>query len=59
VAQGNPGDQVTARVKADGIDLVVLGRTPTDALSRWMLGSTSEAVLSHAQASVMIVPVER
>jgi nucleotide-binding universal stress UspA family protein len=24
-----------------------------------MLGSTSEAVLSHAQASVMIVPVER
>jgi len=28
-------------------------------LSRWMLGSTSEAVLSHAHASVMIVPVER
>lgn len=59
VAQGNPGDQIIARVKADEIDLVVLGRTPTDALSRWMLGSTSEAVLSHAHASVMIVPVER
>lgn len=59
VAQGNPGDQIIARVKADGTDLVVLGRTPSDALTRWMLGSTSEAVLSHAHASVMIVPVER
>jgi len=59
VAQGNPGDQILAKVKAEGIDLVVLGRTPTDALSRWMLGSTSEAVLSHAHASVLIVPVER
>lgn len=59
VAQGNPGDRIVERVKADGIDLVVLGRTPTDPLSRWLLGSTSEAVLSQSPASVLIVPVEK
>lgn len=59
VAQGNPGDRIVEQVKADGIDLVVLGRTPTDSLSRWLLGSTSEAVLSQSPASVMIVPVEK
>jgi nucleotide-binding universal stress UspA family protein len=46
-------------VKADGTDLVIVGRTPTDALSRWLLGSTSEAVLAHAAASVLLVPVEK
>jgi len=59
VAQGNPGEQINARTKADGIDLVVVGRTPSDALTRWMLGSTSEAVLTHSPASVLLVPVEK
>lgn len=59
IAEGNPGEQILERVKADGIDLVILGRTPTDALTRWLLGSTSEAVLTHAAASVLIVPVEK
>ena len=59
VAEGNPGERILERVKADGIDLVLLGRTPTDALSRWLLGSTSEAVLTHAPCSVLIVPVEK
>jgi nucleotide-binding universal stress UspA family protein len=59
VAQGNPGEKILDRVKADGTDLVIVGRTPTDALSRWLLGSTSEAVLGHAAASVLLVPVEK
>lgn len=59
VLEGNPGDRILERAKAEGIDLVVLGRTPTDALSRWLIGSTSEAVLTHAHASVLIVPVEK
>lgn len=59
VAQGNPGERILEQAQADGTDLVVVGRTPTDALSRWLLGSTSEAVLTHAQASVLIVPVEK
>jgi len=59
VAEGNPGEQILRRAQADDSDLIVLGRTPTDALSRWLLGSTSEAVLTHAQAGVLVVPVER
>ena len=59
VAQGNPGEKILEQVKADGTDLVVVGRTPADALSRWLLGSTSEAVLAHAAASVLLVPVEK
>lgn len=59
VAQGNPGEKILERAKTDGIDLVVLGRTPADALSRWLLGSTSEAVLTQSAASVLIVPVQK
>jgi len=59
VSQGNPGEKILDQVKADGTDLVIVGRTPTDALSRWLLGSTSEAVLAHAAAGVLLVPVEK
>lgn len=59
VAEGNPGDRILDQAKKDGTDLIVTGRTPTDAFSRWLLGSTSEAVLTHAQASVLVVPVEK
>jgi nucleotide-binding universal stress UspA family protein len=59
VAQGNPGDSIIATAKDRAIDLIVLGRTPSDPLSRWLIGSTSEAVLGRATASVLIVPVEK
>ena len=47
------------RSHKDGTDLIITGRTPTDAVTRWLLGSTSEAVLTHAHASVLVVPVEK
>jgi nucleotide-binding universal stress UspA family protein len=56
---GNPGEQILARSKQDGVDLIVVGRTPSDTLTRWLLGSTSEAVLTNAAASVLIIPVEK
>ena len=59
VAEGNPAERILERARADAIDLIVLGRTPTDAFSRWLLGSTSEAVLSQAAASVLLVPVSK
>ncbi len=59
VAEGNPGERILERAAADHADLLVVGRTPTDALSRWLLGSTSEAVLTRATASVLVVPVEK
>lgn len=59
VVQGNPGDKIVAHVRQEGTDLVVLGRTPSDSFTRWLLGSTSEAVLGQSAASALIVPVER
>jgi len=59
VAQGNPGDRIRAHVREQGHNLVVLGRTPTDAVTRWLLGSTSEAVLTGVPVSILLVPVEK
>ena len=59
VVEGNPAERIIAAAKADEDDLIVIGRTPTDPLSRWLLGSTSEAVLVHSHASVLLVPVEK
>ena len=59
IVEGNPGEQILARSKQDGIDLIVIGRTPSDTLTRWLLGSTSEAVLTNAVSSVLIIPVEK
>jgi nucleotide-binding universal stress UspA family protein len=59
VLEGNPGDRIIATAKSDHDDLIVIGRTPTDALTHWLLGSTSEAVLMHAHANVLLVPVSR
>jgi nucleotide-binding universal stress UspA family protein len=59
VSEGNPAEKILERSAAEGMDLIVVGRTPTDSLSRWLLGSTSEAVLTQSRASVLIVPVEK
>jgi nucleotide-binding universal stress UspA family protein len=59
IVEGNPGEQILTRSKQDGSDLIVIGRTPSDILTRWLLGSTSEAVLTNATASVLIIPVEK
>ena len=59
IVEGNPGDRILEQAKKDRTELITIGRTPNDKLSRWLLGSTSEAVLSHASASVLVVPVEK
>ncbi len=57
VAEGNPGEKIIAAAQDQEIDLVVMGRAPNNPLTRWLIGSTSEAVLSHAHCSVLLVPV--
>ena len=59
IVEGNPAEQIVACAKVGGDALIVLGRTPTDRFTRWLLGSTSEAVLTPAEASVLLVPVEK
>jgi nucleotide-binding universal stress UspA family protein len=59
VAEGNPAERILEVAGRERSDMIVVGRTPSDRFSRWLLGSTSEAVLSHATTSVLVVPVER
>jgi nucleotide-binding universal stress UspA family protein len=59
VAEGNPGEKIIAEATAHETDLIVVGRAPSDAFSRWLVGSTSEAILTTSPASVLIIPVER
>ena len=44
--------------KLQHVHVVVIGRTPADSLTRWILGSTSEALIMRANSSVLVVPAE-
>jgi nucleotide-binding universal stress UspA family protein len=55
VVDGNPAEQILKAVNTEAIDLVVLGARRLGTLARWVLGSTSEKVLSHAPCSVLLV----
>jgi nucleotide-binding universal stress UspA family protein len=59
--QGNPKDLILDAVSDWGADLVVLGSRGRRGLTRFLLGSVSQAVASHAPCSVLVVrmvPVE-
>ena len=55
VAEGHPVDEILRRITDQKIDLVVMGAHIGGAVSRFLLGSTSDAVLNHAPCSVLIV----
>jgi nucleotide-binding universal stress UspA family protein len=57
VLEGNPAEKIMAAAEEQEADLILLGRAPNSPLTRWLIGSTSEAVLSHAHCSVLLVPV--
>ena len=55
VAQGTAANRILETVKSDDIDLVVLGARQLGAWGRFFLGSTSDKILVHTTASVLIV----
>jgi nucleotide-binding universal stress UspA family protein len=55
IVPGHAGDQILKAIDAQGIDLVVVGARRQGAVRRFLLGSTSEYVLSYAPCSVLIV----
>ena len=55
VIDGNHvGDSLVQFAKKRGSDIIVLGNTKQDMLSRFLIGSTSRYVLRHAKCSVWI-----
>lgn len=55
VAAGRPVDAILELAR-DRIDLIVVGTHAKSGLGRWILGSTSAALLDEAQLPVLLVP---
>lgn len=56
VVEGSPAEQILAAINREKIDLVVIGAKHKRLFESVVFGSTAEAVLNHAQCSVLIVP---
>lgn len=57
VVEGYPAEKILEAAAKEEADLVALGARDIGAVSRLLLGSTSEAVLSQATCSVLVVPM--
>lgn len=58
VAEGVPAREILTTISREKIDLVVMGCHRKRSFVDTILGSTSEAVLNHAECSVLAVPFE-
>ncbi len=56
IREGHPSKAILEVIASEQSDLVIVGTMGGGALARWLLGSTSEAILDHAPCSVLIVP---
>lgn len=56
IREGNPAEQILTAIDAEKIDLVIVGKTSTSGLDRFLLGSTTDKVLTSAPCSVLVVP---
>ena len=54
--EGRPAELVLAVVRAKHADLIVAGTHGRGAVERWLLGSTSSALLRGADCSVLLAP---
>ncbi|MCC7085241.1 MAG: universal stress protein [Pirellulales bacterium] len=57
VVEGHVGDQILKAIKANNIDIAILGKTAGGALKRMLVGSTSAQILNNAPCSVLVVPL--
>lgn len=55
VELGKPADAIVDMAR-DGTDLIVAGTHSKSGLSRWLLGSTSTAILEYATCPTLLVP---
>ncbi|MGJ5618211.1 universal stress protein [Sulfitobacter sp. MF3-043] len=55
IGHGNPAEDLLARAKSDGVDLIVTGRRGLGDLRGLLLGSTSHGVSAKAECAVLTV----
>lgn len=56
VRKGRAAEQIVAIAAGEKADLVVLGAQRSGSLQTWLWGDTTESVLRHASAPVLVVP---
>ncbi|OOG28846.1 hypothetical protein B1C78_00485 [Thioalkalivibrio denitrificans] len=54
VAVGHPAEQIIAHAEAGGADLIVIGHRGRGLIQRFLMGSISKQVVSHAPCAVLI-----
>lgn len=55
VAEGHAVERILKAAESDESELIVVGARGISAVGRWLIGSTSDKVLSHAPCSVLLV----
>lgn len=55
IAVGHPADQIVRYASENGIDLIIMGQRGMSKIERWLLGSVSRRVATHATCPVVIV----
>jgi len=55
IVKGNPKEEIINQAKAWSADLTVVGSHGRRGLMRWLIGSVSEAVATHAPCSVEVI----
>jgi nucleotide-binding universal stress UspA family protein len=55
VKEGHVDQEIIEAAKQQKSDLIVLGAKTSSAVSRWLLGSTTDSVLNGAECSVLVV----
>ena len=56
ILEGHPANKILDAAAREEADLIVMGTHVHGALARMLVGSTCEAVLSHASCSLLVVP---
>lgn len=54
IAVGDPADMILTAAENHDIDLIILGSRGLNAASRFLVGSTSTKVTTHAQCAVLV-----
>jgi nucleotide-binding universal stress UspA family protein len=57
VVEGHPADQIMKTIKAEKIDITIVGKTAGGVLKRMLVGSTSAQILNSAPCSTLVVPL--
>lgn len=55
IAVGHPADQIVRYAAENSFDLIIMGQRGMSKIERWLLGSVSRRVATHATRPVVIV----